>query len=124
MRGSSPRMTAAGSFDDLVGEREQGRRYVDAEQLGCLQVDHELEPGRADDRQVGGALALEDTARIDAELAVQVRNVWSVAHQPAGCHRVALTIDRRHGMTRRKPDDLSAPLPEQELVRDCERVDP
>jgi len=39
-------------FDNLVGDREQSRRYFDAEQLGCLQVDHELEPGRAHDRQV------------------------------------------------------------------------
>ena len=36
------------------------------------------------DRQVRRLLALEDTAGIDADLTIRVRNAGSVAHQPAG----------------------------------------
>src|ERR1700736_665525 len=51
-------------FNHLVGECEQRRRLLDAERLGGLQVDQELEPGGAHDRQVGRLLALEDAADV------------------------------------------------------------
>ena len=35
-------------------------------------------------RQVRGLRALEDAAGIDADLTIRIRNVASVAHQPAG----------------------------------------
>jgi hypothetical protein len=43
-------------FDHLVGTREQCRRHVEADGLGCLQVDYELELACAQDRQVGPLL--------------------------------------------------------------------
>src|SRR5262245_47713276 len=62
----------AHSFDHLVGEREQRRRHFDAERARRLQIEHELEPGRLHDRNVGRLLALEDTARINAGQAVPI----------------------------------------------------
>ena len=38
---------------------------------------------RLHDRQVGGLLALEDAAGIDADLTPRIRDAGSVAHQPA-----------------------------------------
>ena len=58
--------------------------HLEAERLGGLQVDDELELGRLHDRQVGGLLTLEDPAGIDADLTIRIRNVSPVAHQPAG----------------------------------------
>ena len=43
---------------------------VEAKGLRGLEVDDELEPGRLIDRQVGGFLALEDAAGVDAGLTV------------------------------------------------------
>ena len=46
-------------FDHLVGAREQRRRHVEAERLGGLEVDHELELDRLHDRQVGRLFAFQ-----------------------------------------------------------------
>ena len=63
----------AALFDQLVGEQLDRVGHLDAESLGRLQVDDELEPGRQPDRHFGRFLALEDAARIDAGLAKPVR---------------------------------------------------
>ena len=62
-----------GSFDHLVGAREQHGRHGEAEHPGGLGVDDQLELGRLHDRQVGGLGALEDPPDIDADLAVGIQ---------------------------------------------------
>src|SRR5947209_9113257 len=57
------------SFDYLVGAREQRRWNFEADRLGGLQVDDELELAGAQNRQVGGLLAFKNPAGIDADLA-------------------------------------------------------
>jgi hypothetical protein len=41
------------SFDYLIGPSEEHRRHVDAERLGGLEVDYQLELGRLLNRQIG-----------------------------------------------------------------------
>src|SRR6266849_1450790 len=52
----APALAGAFSFDDLVGEGEYLCGHFEAERLRGLEVDHELELGRLDDRQVGRLL--------------------------------------------------------------------
>src|SRR5262249_50010902 len=54
----------AHSFDDLVGEGEQRRRHFEAESLGRLEIDEQIEPCGLHDRQVSGLITLENTAGI------------------------------------------------------------
>ena len=76
-------------FDHLVGAGEQRRRNVKADRVGRLQVDDELESGRQLDRHFGWFLAPEDAADVDACLAILVRKVRSVAHQPTSFGKLA-----------------------------------
>jgi hypothetical protein len=41
------------SFEDLVGAGEDGGRHGQAERLGGVEVDHQLEPSGLLDRQIG-----------------------------------------------------------------------
>ena len=49
---------------------------VNAERLGGLEVDDELEFGGVHDRQVGRFLALENPSGVDAGLAIGIGHGW------------------------------------------------
>jgi hypothetical protein len=53
-------------FDHLVGAGEQRQRHGEAERPGGLEVDDQLDLGGLLNRQVGGLLALENPAGIEA----------------------------------------------------------
>src|SRR6516165_10228820 len=96
------------SFNHLVSSREQAWREGEAKCLGGVEVDHELELGRLHDRQVGGLLALENPAGVNAGLAICVAKVRSVAHQAADLGSLAPGIDRRHPVVSRQRSELYA----------------
>src|SRR3974390_2493882 len=53
----APALAGAFSFDDLVGARKHCSRYVQANRLGSLEIDHQFVLGRRLDGQVGWLLA-------------------------------------------------------------------
>src|ERR1051325_7810495 len=55
------------SLDHLVGARQEGLRDRQAERLGGLQIDHQLEFGGLFDRQIGRLGALEDLSGVSAD---------------------------------------------------------
>src|SRR5215813_5932495 len=73
-RSPSLQSRCAASFDHLVCARVQRWRHVEAERPGGLEIDHEVEPGRIDDRQVCWLFAPENPTRINAGLPISVRN--------------------------------------------------
>src|SRR6516164_11186551 len=84
------------SFDHLVGERKQPVWDSEAERLRGLCADDQFEFSRLQNRQVGRLLALGDAAGVNADLAKQVRNIGSIAHQTAGRRELAIRGNRRH----------------------------
>src|SRR5271165_1702060 len=70
---------AVASFDDLVGAGEDRLRHGEAERLGGVEIDDQLECRRLLDRQIGRLGALEDLSSINAELAIHVGEAGPIA---------------------------------------------
>jgi hypothetical protein len=66
-------------FDYLVGAAEQRVREGDAERLGGLQVEYQLNLRGLHNRQVGRLHTLEDLSRVDADQAICIGQAASVA---------------------------------------------
>jgi len=62
----------ASSLDHLVGDGEHLRRNFDVKYLRSLEVDHQLELGRLDDRQFTRLHATENFSSIESYLLVCV----------------------------------------------------
>src|SRR3954447_441447 len=100
-------------FDNLVGSGEERWRHSEAECLRGLQVDHQLEFGRLQDRQIAWLGTFENAASIDADLAKHIGDTWSVACQASGGRKVAVFVNRGYRVTRRQCNELLAPADEQ-----------
>src|SRR5712692_1235894 len=109
-------------LDDLVGAGMQRGRDIDAERGGGPEVEHQLERGRLHDRKVCRCGTLENTAGVDAGLAVRIRYVRPVADEAAGCGEIAKWIDHRNPKTRHPRDQVLAPVYEERIGTDKKRV--
>jgi hypothetical protein len=71
-------------LDHLVGGDKEVLWDDEAECLGDLEIDDQLELGGLYDGQLGRLLALENPADVDAGLAIAIGNACTVAHQATG----------------------------------------
>jgi hypothetical protein len=93
-------------FDHLVGGGQQRFRDGEAERLGGVEIDGQLEPGGPLHWEIASLFPFEDTAGVSAEDKVDFLAIGSVAHQAAGGNEPALTIDGRNCKARHCCDDL------------------
>src|SRR5215475_3458044 len=91
-----------GSLDDLIGAQQQRWRDGEAERLGGLEIDHQLEFRRLLDGQIAGNHTLENSIYVVSGTAKQVSNIQSVGHQatrinirPERVHRRQPLLDRK-----------------------------
>src|SRR5262249_21470509 len=88
-------------------------RHLEAERLRRFQIDHQLELGRLQDRQVGGLFALENPPDVIASVAIGIRKIRSVAHQAADGGVLASRINSRDGKAGRQCNGLFASIPKE-----------
>src|SRR5258707_5160925 len=117
----APQQTAALLYD-LVGLGEECRWNINAERLGGLEVDDQLEGRRLLDRQIGGLGALEDLSHVSTDQAKGRSEAWSIADQAAGRGEFTPRIDRRNGTARCQRHELLAPAGQERIRADDERA--
>jgi hypothetical protein len=97
-------------------------RDGEAERLGGLEIEDQLECGRLLDRQIGRLGALEDLSGVNADLAVGTGEAHSIADQAAGRGVFTPVIDRRDRMACRQRQELLAPAEEERVAGEDERA--
>src|SRR5437870_5375073 len=111
----------AHSLDHLVGKLLEMQRHVEAQNLGGLEVDHQLERARLHDRQVGRLGAVENLAGVNADLTIRGGNAGSVADQAASQGEFAPWRHDGKRIAGRQRDDLIAPAGEKDIAIGEER---
>src|ERR1700692_2587907 len=95
------------SFDHLVGTGEQRRRHVKPENLGRLEIYHQFKLCGPLNRQIGWALALENSSSINSKRVISICETPSIAHQATHHGEATLKGNRRnnvaHGQCRNSP---------------------
>src|SRR5258708_29459686 len=76
-------------FDHFVSQQLHRYRYIDAERLGGLHVDDQLEPGGLLDGEVGGLGALEDLVHVHRAAPKQVVDVGAIGDETAHLDKLA-----------------------------------
>src|SRR5262249_28541820 len=84
------------SFEHLVGGDYEALRDGDAERLGGLLVDEDLNLRRPLDRQITGFLASQDAAGIDAGKMIGIGDTGTVTQQSTGRRKLAAVKDCRN----------------------------
>src|SRR5262245_16512122 len=83
------------SLDHLVGATRQRKRDSDAERLGGLETEDQLDfRGKLHDRDVSRLLAFENAPGVDAAQTICVRSIASVAHQTTSGGKLSKLVDR------------------------------
>ena len=98
------------SFDHLVGERKKLVRYVEGKRFSGPEIDHKLESGWLDDRQIGGFVVPEDEPSIDTGMAAGIENRACVGDQSTGRDVVAPRINGWQTVTCRQRHEWIAEL--------------
>src|SRR5215813_4222744 len=90
------------SLDDLVGSHEDGLRNRQAQRLGGLEVDHQLELRRLLNRKIFGLRALQDLVHEDRCSAPDVVDVSTIRDQAAGVDILSEPIHQRKSVLGRQ----------------------
>src|ERR1051325_10098744 len=110
------------SLDHLVGAGQERLRNREAECLCGLQIDYQLQLRGLLNRKIGGLLAVENSANVDAGQPVRIRKACSVAHQAAVNSELAGKVDCWQSVAERQRGELFAPADEEWVGDNKERA--
>jgi hypothetical protein len=123
--GREPTSTAMQHLSILSGHSitssatvKQQLRHVDAEGLGSLEIDDQLELGRLLDRKVAWFLTFEDSRDVNACLVLGVRKAGRIADQAPGDDELPKRVHRRNRVEARQRHQLFAAAIEKRGVRE------
>ena len=91
--------------DHLVRPQQQRLRDREAERLGGLEIDDQLEFRRLLDGQIGGLSALDDSIDVSSCLAEPIVVAWAIRHQSAIANDEAKLLHCGNALYRRELDD-------------------
>src|SRR5262245_536749 len=111
-------------FDHLVGTAEERDRDGEAQRLGRLEVNDQLDFSGLLDGQVSRFLALENSPCVDASQAVTVPIAASIAHQASGCGEWMILENRGDRVAERQCGEPLAPGREELMGADHESTCP
>src|SRR5258707_111956 len=103
-------------FDDLIRALQERRRDRQAERLGGLEVDHEVELRRLLDRQIARPGAPKDLVNVPGEATQHVGIINRVGHQSANVDERGLRIHGRQTILRDELHELPTVAPEQNIL--------
>jgi hypothetical protein len=83
------------SFDHSVRSRQHIRRDRQADLLGSLEIDHQLEFRGLLYRQIGRLGAFENFVHVDSYAPVAVCEVRPLGHEPTGLYIPSAAVHRR-----------------------------
>ena len=86
-------------FDHLVGRHLQTLGHAESKHLGTREVDHKLDLGRLQHRQISGLGPFKDATGVEANLTIGIGLAACVAHETADRNEFAQPIERggEHG---------------------------
>src|SRR5215470_6505127 len=85
-------MLASPSLDHLIRPRQQRRRDRQAESLGGLEVDHQLELGGLLDGEAGRLRAFEDPVDISGCTTEIVRDAYAIRYEAPVFHKPSRSV--------------------------------
>src|SRR5260370_25134675 len=97
-------------LDHLIRPLQERRRDRQAEGLGGLEVDDQLELGGLLDREVGGSGPLEDLVNVLGGATIQVQHISAIGYEASRIHIGSELVNRREPMLAREiGEDLPVP---------------
>ena len=100
MSANGQKRTSNVSFDHVISAGKKRRRHREADCLGGLEVDHQLEFRRALYWKVGGLFALKDSIDVASSLPAWINRIRSVRDEATASDEETERIDRGQSVSR------------------------